>query len=87
VSEEPKEWMVDWTVEVDVTIIRRVRVGRSEIIEAGTAEEAVEKAKAEMWIEETDIEDGEVVSEDINMDAPHLDTFKTDGDVLEWSHE
>jgi len=83
----PKEWCVDWEVEVEITLTKRVKLGASQIIEAGSAEEAIADIKADL---ETapDINDLDISSQvedtDFIIESVDMDTFKTTSEVTAW---
>jgi hypothetical protein len=80
-----KEWCVDWEVDVGITVSKTVTVGRSEIVEAETAEEAVAQAKQELYVDSSDLDlDTMILAEDVEMDDPDEKTFKVTGRVSEW---
>lgn len=74
----PKEWCVDWRVEVLVTLSKTVVHEACEIIEAATKEEAVEKAKAEMDIALSDIDfSGQIETYDFDLEVDEQ-TFRAE---------
>jgi hypothetical protein len=79
---EVKEWCVDYTVDVLVTVSKIVTVQRTEIHEGATAEEAVQAAKDDLFLEVSDVEG--IEPEDFELDEPNMDTFKVNGNVTPW---
>lgn len=82
---EIKEWCVDWEVDVRVTMTKTVTHSTGVVIEAETAEEAVEKAKDEMFVEANDL-DLQLDPDDLDLDEPDMDTFKVIGRVTPFNH-
>lgn len=80
----PREWCVDWEVEVDVTLATTVKVGATHIIEADTAEEAVEKVKEDMYVDQSDLDLTQISEDDYEVGDPKMSTFKLGTPVTEW---
>lgn len=84
---EAKEWSVDWEVKVLVSLTKTVTLGASQIIEAGSAEEAVQQVKDELesGADASDIDFSiEIKDEDFEIDSVEMDTFKLLGQVTPW---
>jgi hypothetical protein len=82
-----KEWAVDWQVDVDVQLAKTITHAASEIIEAATAEEAVEKIKDEMHIDVSDLDiSSQVADDDFDVDSPDMDTFEVTTKPQEWTY-
>lgn len=80
-----KEWCVDWEVEVPIELLKNtVTVTRTEIIEAESAEQAIEVAKEQMWVDESDLDHPILDATDVQVGRPNLDTFKTLTPVTQW---
>jgi hypothetical protein len=82
---DPRQWCVDWEVQVDVNISTTVTVARSEIIQADTPEEAAEIAKREVAVDDADVDLRELDVADLQLGEPDLKTFKLSGPVMEWA--
>jgi hypothetical protein len=82
VIEQQREWAVDWEVEVEVTFTATITVGRSEIIEADTAEEAAQLAEAEADVTTDDIDMNSLDQAAFELGEP--ENFKLLGKVTEW---
>lgn len=82
---ETKEWCVDWEVELNLTLTKTITHTATEIIEAATAEEAVQKVKDEMYVDSSDLDiSSQVDPGDFEIDGPDLSTFKVNGQVTPW---
>lgn len=81
------EWCVDSQVDVVLTLTKTVTVSRMEIIEADSAEAAVEQVKDELSaldVNDVDIS-GQVSDSDFEIEDVDLSTFKVTGNVSPWS--
>lgn len=80
---ETKEWVVDWEVDVDVTFQATVKHAGTEIIEAATAEEAVQIAKDDLYVTGNDLSLSDLDPDDFEVTIDE-DTFRVNGEVKEW---
>jgi hypothetical protein len=53
---DERSWCVDYEVEAEVTLSKTIKVTRSEIYEAASAEEAVQLAHRELYLDASDID-------------------------------
>lgn len=81
------EWSVDWQVDVLLTLTKSVTVSAMEIIEADSAEAAIEKVKDELSaLDISDVDISSQVSDtDFEIEDVDVSTFKLTGEVSAWS--
>jgi len=75
-----KEWTVEWSVDVTVSLIKTIKVTKIEVIDAESRERAAEIAEEDADIIISDIEISDIDEDDYDIEVD-LSTFNIEGEV------